>query len=129
MGGNRLSPNKPVTVSKMDLGRRAEEQVAQMLERRGFRVIGRNVRVGRLEIDIIAGRDNLVVFCEVRSRSNDRWITPAQTIDYRKIKRLRSAAARWLSEARIGVKEVRFDAASVVYDVPEGRVNYYEGAF
>jgi putative endonuclease len=113
----------------MDLGRRAEEQVAKMLERRGFRVIGRNVRVGRLEIDIIAGRDNLVVFCEVRSRSNDHWITPAQTIDYRKIKRLRCAAARWLSEARIGIKEVRFDAASVVYDVPEGRVNYYEGAF
>jgi putative endonuclease len=100
-----------------------------MLERQGFRVIGRNVRVGRLEIDIIAGRDNLVVFCEVRSRSNDRWITPAQTIDHRKIKRLRSAAAQWLSNARLGIKEVRFDAASVVYDVPEGRVNYFEGAF
>jgi putative endonuclease len=111
------------------LGRRAEALIAQRLEQQGYIVIARNERVGHLELDIIAQRGNLVVFCEVRARSNDRWITPAHTIDRQKIGRLRRAAGRWLSETGLGFKEVRFDAASVVFDTPEGRVDYFEAAF
>jgi Holliday junction resolvase-like predicted endonuclease len=56
-------------------------------------------------------------------------MTPAQSIDPRKVARVRQAAAKWLRDARSGGMQVRFDVASVLFDVPEGRLNYLEGAF
>jgi putative endonuclease len=111
------------------LGRRGEQLTAEYLERRGFVVLARNARQGHLEIDLVARRGALVIFCEVRSRSDDRFISPAHTITPVKIQRLRQAAARWLQAAGLGYVEVRFDAACVVFDVPDGRLTYYEAAF
>jgi putative endonuclease len=113
-----------------ELGRRAEQLAAQYLERAGFELLARNARQGHLEIDLVARRGSLVVFCEVRSRSSDRFVSPAHTITAVKVQRLRQAAARWLSEAKLGDRvDVRFDAVCVVFDTPEGRLTYYEGAF
>lgn len=105
--------------------------MADWLERRFFSVIGRNVRVGRLEIDLIARRGRLVVFCEVRSLTSDRLYAPAESIDHRKKQRLRQAAARWLASQPTANLEARFDVAAVVFDGPagEGRIEYYENAF
>lgn len=111
------------------LGRRAESLAASHLERQGFTVLARNVRQGRLELDIVARRGQLVVFCEVRSRSNDRFVGPAHTITQPKIHRLRQAATLWLRQAQLGSVDVRFDAACIVFDTPDGRLTYYEGAF
>jgi putative endonuclease len=112
-----------------ELGRRAEALVAAYLERMGFAILERNARLGHLELDLIARRGGLLVFCEVRARSNDRFISPAHTITPVKIQRLRQAAVLWLRQARLGHVEVRFDAACVVFDRPEGRLTYYEAAF
>jgi putative endonuclease len=111
------------------LGRRAEQLAAEYLERQGFALLARNARQGHLEIDLVARRGGLVIFCEVRSRSHDRFISPAHTITPVKIQRLRQAAARWLQTAGLGYVEIRFDAACVVFDVPDGRLTYYEAAF
>jgi putative endonuclease len=119
----------PSNAARAELGRRAEMLAANHLEQLGFTLLARNARLGRLELDIIARRGGLVVFCEVRSRSDDRFISPADTITPVKMRRLRQAATLWLREARLGGVEVRFDAACVVFDVPQGRLTYYEGAF
>ena len=111
------------------LGKRAESLAADHLQREGFEILARNVRQGRLELDIVARRGRLVVFCEVRSRSDDRFIGPAHTITPLKIQRLRQAATLWLRQAGLGSVEVRFDAACIVFDTPKGRLTYYEGAF
>jgi putative endonuclease len=115
--------------ARAELGRRAERLVGEYLIAQGFAVLGRNVRVGRLEIDLIARRSNLIVFCEVRARLHDRFVAPAASIDGRKIARVRRAAAAWLRSERPGAADVRFDAASVIFDRPGGRVEYFEGAF
>lgn len=114
---------------RAELGRAAERLVADRLEAAGFEVLGRNVRFGRLELDLIVRRGSLVVFCEVRARAHDRFVAPAATMDARKIARVRRAAAQWLSSARPGAVDVRFDVAAVIFDVPGGRVEYYEGAY
>jgi Holliday junction resolvase-like predicted endonuclease len=77
----------------------------------------------------VARRLDLFVFCEVRARTHDRFVAPAATIDGRKIARLRRAAAQWLRLHRPGSVDVRLDAASVVFDTPNGRLEYYEGAY
>jgi putative endonuclease len=111
------------------LGERAEQLACTHLCALGFEIVARNARVGRLELDVVARRGPLMVFCEVRSRSSDRLMTPAQSINPRKVARVRQAAAVWLRSAQQGATQVRFDVASVLFDVPEGRLNYLEGAF
>ena len=110
------------------LARKAETLVARHLERQGFEIVQRNARLGHLEIDIVARRGGLLVFCEVRARSSDRLMTPAQSVEGVKAARFRRAAAAYLSSAIPRPREVRLDVASVVYDVPEGRLDYYEAA-
>ena len=114
---------------RAELGRKAEDLACEHLQQQGFTIVARNVRVARLELDVIARRGPLLVFCEVRSRSSDRLMTPAMSIDDRKVARVRRAAAQWLKQAGLGSVQVRFDAASVLFDVPGGRLNYLPGAF
>jgi len=113
---------------RCDLARRGEELVASLLEQRGFEICGRNVRVGRLELDVIARRGMLVVVCEVRSRAKARPVFPAETIRGKKLARVRRATAVWLRAQRLGPVRTRIDAAAVVFDGPGGepRIEYYE---
>lgn len=113
---------------RKQMGLRAEQLACDHLSQLGFELVARNVRVGRLEIDIIARRGRLLIFCEVRSRASSHVMTPAQSIDVHKVRRVRQAAAQWL-RANNARGEVRFDVASVLFDTPEGRLNYLEGAF
>jgi len=113
---------------RSDLARRGEALVASLLEDRGFSIHGRNVRVGRLELDVIAQRGALVVVCEVRSRASASPVHPAVTIDRKKLERVRRATAIWLRRQKLGHVRARIDAAAVVFDEPRGepRIEYYE---
>lgn len=116
------------TSNRPELARRGEALVASLLEDRGFQICGRNVRVGRLELDIIARRGSLLVVCEVRSRSSARPVFPAETIGGKKLARVRRATAIWLRRQKLGRVHARIDAAAVVFDGPsrKPRIEYYE---
>ena len=97
------------------LGREGEQRAARLLERHGLRVVERNWRCSQGELDLIAVRGDLVVFCEVKTRRSRRWGEPSEAVDPRKQARLRRLAGRWLAEnpARRS-RRVRFDVISVV---------------
>ena len=111
------------------LGRDGEELVSGHLERQGFTIVERNVRVGRLEIDVVARRGPLLVFCEVRTRSSDAFVDPIDTIDHKKRLRIRRAAELYLLQQRLEPAEIRFDAASVLIAGDRRQLDYYEDAF
>ncbi len=67
-----------------------------------------------------------MVTCEVRSRTNGRPVFPAETIDARKLARIRRATAGWLRGQKLGQVQVRIDAAAVVFEGSEAQVEYYE---
>jgi len=123
-----VSATRPSTFPRRDLARRGEDLVASLLSERGFTIVGRNVQVGRLELDVIARRGSLVVVCEVRSRRSARPVFPAETIQGKKLARVRRATALWLRREKLGRVHARIDAAAVVFDGPGGepRVEYYE---
>jgi Holliday junction resolvase-like predicted endonuclease len=78
------------------LGDDAESEVAASLERAGWRVIGRNVRVGRDELDIVAvdpGPPPALVAVEVRWRSRRDFGLAEETFDHRKRRRVWRAIA------------------------------------
>jgi putative endonuclease len=115
--------------SRAAIGARGEQMACDHLLAQGYSLVARNVRVGRLEIDVIVQRGRTLVFCEVRSRSNDHIMTPAQSIQPDKVHRVRTAAATWLKQHPAPGAQIRFDVISVVFDRPEGRLNHLIGAF
>lgn len=111
------------------LGERAEALVCDHLQGRGYTIVARRARVGRLEIDVIAERGGLLVFVEVRARRSGAFVSPLATITHKKIARIRAAAATWLRARRLHGRAVRFDAAAVTFDDPRGAIDYVEDAF
>jgi putative endonuclease len=106
-------------VSRAERGRAAETAVAEWLAARGLEVLGRNVRVGRLELDIVCRDGEVVVVVEVRTRGTGAWQRGLDSIDARKRARLRAAGTalwrqRYSREA--WAERMRFDAASVRFD-------------
>lgn len=100
-----------------------------MYEARGWTVVARNARVGRLELDLVASRGGAVVVCEVRARRAGGLVHPAATVDRKKIARVRRATAGFLSSSGIAASSVRLDVASVLVH-SDGRleVEMYENA-
>jgi putative endonuclease len=107
------------------LGASGEELVVGWYEARGYRVVDRNWRCPRGELDIVACRGALVVFCEVKTRTSDAFGVPAEAVTRTKQTRLRRLGAQWLEQAGRGVGEIRFDVASVL----AGDVEVIEAAF
>jgi putative endonuclease len=114
---------------KQRLGREGETLVAKYLTSLGFRITHRNAYVGHYEIDLIAVKQSLIVFCEVRSRSAKSIVHPAETIHQDKRRFIRQAAARWLQNQSSYWEDVRFDVACVRFETPAPIIDYYENAF
>jgi putative endonuclease len=115
------------------LGRRGERAAARHLRRRGYRILERNFRVTEGEIDLVAFRDGVLAFVEVRSRTRPEVIDPAETVTRRKQRRVIKAAQAYMAEHGLTGEPVaaRFDLVTVLFS-PEGRcarVNHLEGAF
>ena len=79
-------------------GHNAEEAAANYLTSQGFSVLAKNWRTKTCEIDIVAKKDNVIYFCEVKYRGSDfqgdgfEYITPA------KLKQVTYAAQTWVNE-------------------------------
>jgi putative endonuclease len=113
------------------IGRRAEHAVADYLRVRGFELLGQNVRLGSLELDLVARQGALVVVVEVRTRGRTALQSAFESIGPKKRKRLQRAVERlWRErlENMPGVERVRIDAAAVTFEGPKTRVDYVEGA-
>ena len=111
------------------MGRRGEELAASLYERSGFRVLERNYRAPEGEVDLVARRDELIVFCEVKTRGTDRWGLPAEAVVAPKQLRLRRLAARWMRERQPGPAEVRFDVVSIVMRAGRPELMHFPNAF
>lgn len=95
------------------LGRRGEDLVARWYEAAGYTVLDRNWRCRAGELDLVLQRGRTVVFCEVKTRSSNRFGAPVEAVTATKQRRLRSLGAQWLAATgRRG--DVRFDVASVM---------------
>ena len=114
------------------LGARAESAVAEYLERAGFEIVARNLRLGRLEIDIVARRGELVAIVEVRTRGRGAWTSGFGSLTPLKRQRIRRAGQRlWRQrfERDPSAAQLRFDAACVCFDAGQVSVEYVVAAF
>ena len=106
-------------------GRAGEDRAASWYAGAGYRVLERNWRCGRGEVDLLCARAGLLVVCEVKSRRHARHGFPAEAVTPAKQRRLRRLAAAYATDSAIHFTGIRFDVVSVL-----GRdLTVIEGAF
>ena len=105
--------------------RHGENLVADRYRNEGWIVVARNWRCTRGELDVVCERDGVLVVCEVKTRRNTDFGHPFESVDARKLQRLRRAVAAYLDARRSAgdplPRRVQFDVAAVIGDVVEIR--------
>ncbi|HVX48408.1 MAG TPA: YraN family protein [Candidatus Saccharimonadales bacterium] len=87
-------------MTTFDVGRKAERAAATYLEMRGYRILERNWRRPRCEIDIIAEKDSTIYFVEVKYRRDDAQGGGLEAVTPTKLRQMRYAATSWLAETK-----------------------------
>jgi putative endonuclease len=103
------------SVRRKDLiGRHGEELAVRHLQASGFVVLARNWTCNRGEIDIVARDGDVLVICEVKTRTGLGYGSPLEALTRQKIARLRQLAACWLAEHQVRPRAVRIDVVGIL---------------
>ncbi len=111
------------------LGRAGEGLAQDVLRRAGLQILECNYRCSSGEIDIVAARGDLLVFCEVKTRKSDLFGDPSEAVNWRKQRRLRSLAGCWLRERGGRWRDIRFDIVSVIVRGGRAEATHIPDAF
>ena len=100
-----------------DIGRFGESAAEQFLKKNGYRILAKNFRAGRNELDIVAEDRDFLVFVEVKARSNvglyeTDYGSPSSAVTHAKRKRTIEAARAYLCKNPTE-KAPRFDVIEV----------------
>lgn len=122
------APNRPTathsaqsraekSTARINSGKNAEEAAAQHLQSKGYNIIARNLRLGHLEIDLLAtlANTNLLIVIEVKARRTGTH-APELRVDWRKQRHLILAAQMLLSRRMFHGKQIQFDVVAVEMD-------------
>lgn len=101
------------------IGNKGEDLILETLTGKGYAIIGRNVRIGRVEVDILAQHEARLVVVEVKTRTEDHWDSNFG-IDRAKILRLCRAGASFVKTRNLPF-EVQIDLA-LVTNYNDGRI-------
>ena len=112
-----------------DFGKESENLAVEFLEKKGYKILVKNYRYLKAEIDIIAETENQIVIIEVKARSTDTFINPEEAVNKKKIRLLISAANHFLEENEID-KEARFDIIAILpTEENQFQIKHIENAF
>ena len=113
----------------LDLGRKGEALAKAHLESTGYEILDENWMHGKLEVDLIAYKDRVIIFTEVKTRTGNGFGEPEDFVDLRKQRLLADAADEYIYLMN-HQGEVRFDIISVLFDKQNNYViNHIEDAF
>jgi putative endonuclease len=115
-----------------DTGEWGESQAARQLEDKGYKILGRRVRVGRRdEIDLVARHGAVLVFVEVKTRRSENFGRPSASVDRGKRHALSRAAVRYLQRLADPRIAFRFDVVEVIGECrgPNPVIRHIENAF
>jgi putative endonuclease len=111
-----------------NLGLKGEELAADHLKKAGFKILFRNWKWGKHEIDIIAENNDFIIFAEVKTRNDDFQMHPVTAVNREKQKSIIWAADGYLQKFGID-KEARFDIITVIKSNDTYQIDHLEGAF
>lgn len=112
----------------LNIGRSGEEFAAFYLIQQGYRILQKRYRNKKYEIDIICENENIVVFVEVKTRSDTYFGYPEEAVTKAKEKKIERCADQYIESNEIR-KEIRFDIISVVIDQDHTSITHIRDAF
>jgi putative endonuclease len=116
-------------VATGSIGPRGETAAADAYRRRGYRIVARNWRCRLGELDLVAERRGVLVFCEVKSRRESGFGGGYEAVTTRKQAKLRSLAEAFLQATGSRPQAIRFDVASVAVRGERSTLEVFEDAF
>lgn len=114
-------------------GEWGERIAAKELKQKGFKILGKRVRIGtRDEIDLVARDGEALVFVEVKTRKSEKFGRPASSVDRAKRRTLSRAAVRYIKRLKDPRVCFRFDVVEVVGEIDDPNppiIRHIENAF
>lgn len=112
-------------MNKRSFGKKNEDLAVDFLQRKGYTILQRNFYTRYGEIDIVALRDDTVVFVEVRSLSKTDFGLPQESLNKTKIKKIIKTAEYFLYKNNLTDKNIRFDVIAIFQE----SITHIENAF
>lgn len=114
-------------MNKRKVGAKYEEVASEYLKNKGYTVVERNLRTPYGEIDILAKKDAVLIFCEVKYRSSAKCGSPMEAVGVQKQRKIcRSALYYYTKNGFSQDMPCRFDVIAVYGN---GQVEHLENAF
>ncbi len=98
-----------MTDDRKILGNRGETAAVKFLQTNKFKILDRNYRAHRLEIDIIAKENDVICFIEVKTKRNTDKILPRESVNFTKQKKIIQAAQFYIKQKKCFNSRFRFD--------------------
>lgn len=111
-----------------ELGKKGEKIAVDFLQKNEYKILEKNYRYLKAEVDIIAEKNNVLVAVEVKTRSSDYFGDPQDFITPKKIKLLVSAIDFYVVEKDLDV-EVRFDIIAILINKKGTKLEHLKDAF
>lgn len=115
--------------SSKQIGAAGEELAASYLKRKGYRILERNYRWRRGEIDVVAEKERIMVFVEVKTARQPFFGAPESWVDEHKQRQIGRAAQHYLFEREIADVDCRFDVIAITRERGRWNVEHIENAF
>ncbi|SDK44754.1 YraN family protein [Natronincola ferrireducens] len=112
-----------------NLGAYGEGIGKKYLLEKGYVILHSNYRTKLGELDIIAQKDNIIAFVEVKTRRNSSFGLPREAVDYRKQLTLTKIAQLYIQQKKPGNVDFRFDVIEVRWIDDKYEINHIENAF
>ena len=114
-------------IEKRKIGNLGEDLVANFLENKSYKILTRNYNKPFGEIDIVAIKNHIISFVEVKARKSTKYGYPREAVNYYKQQRIIKASQAFLIENNLTDFIITFDVAEVFTE--SGEINYIENAF
>lgn len=111
-----------------DLGQLGEDLAVEFLEKNGYKILDRNWRFQKAEIDIIAQKNSILAVVEVKTRSSIEFGLPQDFVKPKKIQLLVKAVNEYVVRKDLDVN-VRFDIIAIHYTKNNIEIEHIEEAF
>jgi putative endonuclease len=111
------------------VGRGGEEEAARFLTQKGYRILERNFRAERGEIDLVAIDGNSLVFIEVKTKAKDGFGEPEDWVSPKKQRQIGKVAMAYLQKHGLEDADCRFDVIAITHAGTEKRIHHIEDAF
>ncbi len=118
-----------MTADTQQLGLLGERLAERWLTEQGWRTLGRRVRSGHRDLDLVMEREGVVAFIEVKARTGSRFGDPVSAVDWRKQRELVRSALVWMDRNGQRAEAFRFDVVGVLLSEGRARIRHVPDAF